>query len=213
MNLPIPGVEVSITEEAVWVSSQQPLTAISSAILGGGLSRVNHIINLHVDKDYSRPDPEEDLTLFAYQKGITTPFIGLMTAANTRQARAASELQGGLAASALITLGLSNACSAGITPPAPHISGTINLIVLVDANPTPAALVNAVITATEVKCDLLRRHWIRASDGEPATGTSTDAIVIAATGRGDRLPYGGPTAPLGWLIARAVRQAMEAAFA
>ena len=83
------------------------------------------------------------------------------------------------------------------------------MIVLVDANPTSAALVNAVITTTEVKCDLLRRHEIRASDGELATGTSTDAVVIAATGRGESLLYAGPASTLGWVIARAVRQAME----
>jgi len=68
-----------------------------------------------------------------------------------------------------------------------------------------------VITVTKVKCDSLRRSGVRASDGEPATGTSTDAIVIAATGRGESLPYAGPATPLGWLITRAVRKAMEIA--
>ncbi|HAM60030.1 MAG TPA: hypothetical protein DCQ64_33340 [Candidatus Rokubacteria bacterium] len=85
---------------------------------------------------------------------------------------------------------------------------TINTIVVVEADPEPAALVNAVITATEVKALALMEASIGDGDGGPATGTSTDAVVIAATGRGPRARFGGPASGLGWVIGRAVREAL-----
>jgi iron complex transport system ATP-binding protein len=47
-------------------------------------------------------------------------------------------------------------------------------------------------------------------DGLAASGTSTDAVVIAATGHGVPARYGGPASPLGWVVARAVRAALDA---
>ena len=35
------------------------------------------------------------------------------------------------------------------------------------------------------------------------TGTSTDAVVVAATGTGPRARFGGPASELGWVVARA----------
>ena len=88
--------------------------------------------------------------------------------------------------------------------------GTINTIVVVDANPDPPALVNAVMTATEVKTLALHEAGLRDAEGRPATGTSTDAVVIAATGRGGDIRFGGPASELGWSIAQAVYKALTA---
>jgi iron complex transport system ATP-binding protein len=87
--------------------------------------------------------------------------------------------------------------------------GTINTIVIVDAEADPAALVNIVITVTEVKSLALASAGMRCPGGEPATGTSTDAVVVAATGRGRRCRFGGPISALGWTVARAARTALE----
>jgi iron complex transport system ATP-binding protein len=80
---------------------------------------------------------------------------------------------------------------------------------VVDADPEPAALVNLIVTLTEVKTDVLRTAGVRCDDGYPATGTSSDAIVVAATGRGTRCRYGGPLTALGWAAASATRVALE----
>ena len=45
-------------------------------------------------------------------------------------------------------------------------------------------MLNAFITATEAKCAVLQSRNIRTPDDDPATGTSTDTITIAATGKG-----------------------------
>jgi adenosylcobinamide hydrolase len=107
-------------------------------------------------------------------------------------------------------VGLSNRIAAGRAPVTGWTHGTINTIVVVDADPEPAALVNAVITVTEVKTLLLQEAGVRDSAGGPVSGTSTDAVVIATTGRGARPCFGGPASPLGWSIAQAARRALHA---
>jgi len=47
--------------------------------------------------------------------------------------------------------------------------------------------------------------------GARATDTSTDAVVIACTGRGEPIPYAGQATPIGRLIGRCVRQALQEA--
>jgi iron complex transport system ATP-binding protein len=69
-------------------------------------------------------------------------------------------------------------------------------------------MVNLVMTVTEVKAALLFESGVKSIDGYPATGTSTDAIVVAATGRGPHCCFGGPISDLGWVVGRAVRQAL-----
>ena len=217
---PLPGVTVSIDRRAVRVSSERPLVTLSSAVVGGGPGTFREIVNMHVDDRYDGERPQDDLTAFAAGLGIETPFIGLMTAAYTEFARVAVESAGDLTVAAVVSVGLSNTSCAGVTAPiggeagadgdageAPA-PGTINVILLVDGALTPAAMVNAVITATEAKTMVLAEWSVRTPDGDPASGTSTDTVVVACTGRGEELAYAGPATPAGWLAARAVRSAM-----
>jgi adenosylcobinamide hydrolase len=65
------------------------------------------------------------------------------------------------------------------------------------------------MTVTEVKAALLAAADVRCDDGSVASGTSTDAVVIAVTGRGAPHRFGGPISDLGWVVARATRDALE----
>jgi len=122
----------------------------------------------------------------------------------------ASASRDGVTALAVTTVGLGNPVAAGISPAAAASASTINVIVVVDAAAEPAALVNAALTVTEVKTMALVAANVRCPDGAPATGTSTDAVVLAATGRGPRRRFGGPISDLGWPVARAARTALTA---
>src|SRR6266581_4748617 len=113
------------------------------------------------------------------------------------------------ASSAVVTVGLSNPASAGRTAVAAWLPSTINTILVVDAAATPAALVNLVMTVTEAKVMVVAEAGVRTLDGDPASRASTDAIVIAATGRGRRCEFGGPVSDLGWAAARAARAALS----
>lgn len=82
--------------------------------------------------------------------------------------------------------------------------------VVVDADPGPSVLVNATITVTAVKRLSLHEAGVRDAARELLTGTSTDAVVIAATGRGARVRFDGPGSEHGWSMAQAARRALEA---
>lgn len=207
----LPGITVAASRRAVRISSEVPLTTLSSAVVGGGQAVVHEILNLHVDDKYDGGRPDEDLAAAAAELGVDGPFVGLMTAAYTEFATWAVESAGDLSVAAVVSVGLSNSSSAGITPPIGHEApapGSINIVLLVDGALTSSALVNAVITATEAKTMTLAEWDVRTADGEAASGTSTDAVVIACTGRGEACDYAGPATPVGWLAARAVRAAM-----
>jgi len=212
MELEFPGVNVALSWEAWVLRSDSDLHTLASALVGGGFCVTRCIVNRHVSRDYMQSDPGGDLRSFAASRGISEPFVGLMTAVHLDQARAACLQDGDLKIAAVVTAGLSNPAAPGLSPPAALLPGTINMVLLVDAQLTPAAMVNAVITATETKAHLLLEHGVHTPEGYPATGTSSDALVVACTGRGDALAYAGPATRVGWLIGRAVRQALGEAF-
>ncbi len=209
MNIPIHGISISETPEVIHIRSESPLNVLSSAIVGSGFRRASHILNAHVDKDYNSTNPKADLRSLARRCGIDGSFVGLLTAVYLRKARLAFFEVDGLSVGALITAGVGNAASAGITQPYRPQAGTINIILLLDANLTRGAMLNAFITATEAKTAVIQSRNIRTPDGDLATGTSTDTITVATTGKGKLQNYAGSVTVLGWLIARAVRQALN----
>ena len=211
MKLDFPGVTARRSAEAIVLQSESPLDILASAVVGGGITRSRYIINRHVDKHYHHPDPGQDLQNFAQGYGIAEPFVGLMTAAYLDRAQTVTVHHQELTVTAVVTAGLSNPIAAGLSPPAKLMPGTITLILLLNACLTPAAMVNAVMTATEAKTDILLMQGVVTPEGHRATGTSTDAIVVACTGRGQPLVYAGPATPVGWLVARSVRQSLARA--
>jgi adenosylcobinamide hydrolase len=205
------GIALTIGPEAVVILSERPLLAVSSAPVGGGLAKARAVINLHVRKNDACLDPAGMLVAFARRAGVPEPYIGLLTGAWTDGARQATAARYGMEALVVATVGLSNRMAAGLLPGAvPCPPSTINTVVIVDADAEPAALVNAVITVTEVKARLLGALGICDGEGQAVTGTSTDAVVVAATGRGPRVRFGGPARELGWVVARAAGEALEA---
>jgi len=205
----IAGVHVDIGHEAVVVRADEPLTTASSAVVGGGLGRASAIVNLHVPKNFRGEHADRVLEAFVARRSIPAPWVGLLTGARTEKAEVATETIDGITAVAIVTVGLSNPASAGRTAVAAWLPSTINTILVVDAAATPAALVNLVMTVTEAKVMVVAEAGVRTLDGDPASGTSTDAIVIAATGRGRRCEFGGPVSDLGWAAARAARAALS----
>jgi len=85
-------------------------------------------------------------------------------------------------------------------------TGTINLLIRVPVLLSDAAMINAVMTATEAKSQAL----IEA--GVPGTGTASDATCIACPDPGSSTTtveeYGGPRSVWGLRLARAVHKAV-----
>jgi iron complex transport system ATP-binding protein len=206
----IDGVEVTVGPEAVVVTARRPLAVASTAVTGGGLTAARSIVNLHVPKDYPWQEGDTVLGDFVRARAVPGPWVGLLTSAWTEKAEIAAAAGDEVTALAVVTVGLGNPVAAGISPAAPPSAGTINVIVVVEAKADPAALVNAALTVTEVKTMALMMAGVRCPDGALATGTSTDAVVVAATGRGARRRFGGPISDLGWAVARAAHAALTA---
>jgi adenosylcobinamide hydrolase len=134
-----------------------------------------------------------------------------MTAVPMTQLVAGREGSNGLWVECFATVGVTNAVRAG----EPHNGrrsvfqkpGTINLILITNGCLSHAAMVGAVQVATESKTGVLRDHAVPSWTGRPgATGTGTDAVVIACAHRreGPWLPYSGTHTEIGELIGRIV---------
>jgi len=206
----IDGVEVAVDREAVVVTAREPMTVVSSAFVRGGFTEARAIVNLHVRKNIPEAETDGMLPRFVERREIQGPWVGLLTSAWTEKAVVAEAAASGLTALAVVTVGLSNRIAAGQTPLGVWAPSTINAIVVVDGAAESAALVNAVMTVTEVKTSLLAAADLRCDDGRVASGTSTDAVVVAATGRGPLCRFGGPISDFGWVVSRAAREALDA---
>jgi adenosylcobinamide amidohydrolase len=206
----IDGVEVTVDAEAVIVQARHQLRVVSSAVTGGGLGAARTIVNLHVPRGFRCEHAQMLLENVVRRRALAEPWVGLLTAASTEQAETATAVAGPLTALALVTVGLGNAVTAGLAEAAAWTPSTINAILIVDAEAEPAALVNLVMTVTEVKTLAMAEAGVRSSAGALASGTSTDAVVIAVTGRGASCRFGGPASALGAVAARAMRTALRA---
>lgn len=194
---------------------------LSSAPQGGGFRHASHILNHQVDTNPGTraspsrrfPDPARYLRNLASRLGIAHGTVGLMTAVPMTQLVTARASSGELWVECFATVGVTNAVRAGEWPhrrapvKAAMTPGTINLILVTNGSLSNAAMVGAVQVVTEAKTGVLRDHPVPSChDGSPATGTGTDAVVIACQfhGRGPAHAYSGTHTVLGALIGRVV---------
>lgn len=198
---------------------------ISSSIVGGGMGPVSWALNMTVDDDYSRYDPDQHLLDAADRLGLQGRGLAMMTAVAV-SAFETAEVDGAVACA---TVGVSrpvwaadpsarhrtsradtHRASTGadtdhdIEAPTARRPGTINLIVSLPARLTDAALVNAVSTATEAKVQALL------DAGVDGTGTASDAVAIVCAPDGPAEQFGGPLSTWGSRLALAVYDATTA---
>ena len=210
------GVEpiVRVTEAAprgallwCWAAA---VTALSSAPVGGGLSRPDWLVNIGVDSGYGRTDLAGHAAEVTAGLDLPGQGMALFTAAPVdRFTRCAAD---GVTVHA--TVGVSHptwaaprdlspggAGAPGQGPPEP---GTINVVIQVPVALDGGAAVNAVITATEAKTQALLEV------GVEGTGTATDAVVVVWPSAGIPERFAGPRSPWGERIARCVHAAVRA---
>lgn len=184
---------------------------VSSGLLGGGIGTAGWVLNAQVPGDYSRMDPLAHLRELAARFGLDGPGVGLLTAAEVRAFR--QGLDGGVSATATVGLRVPTWAASPEGRPDPVLApavpeqfrpGTINIVVSVPVALDDAALVNAVMTATEAKTQALLEA------GYDCSGTASDAVCVAADPRGAPEPFAGPRSVWGARIARAVHTAVLA---
>ncbi len=193
------------------IRSDVLLRIASTAPYGGGLTHGHCIVSARVPYSYSGLDPARDIQELAAARGLI-PEVGLLTAVDLSKVRSATVSCDDVTAIAAVTAGLRKTWAAG-SPPAPVGSvGTINLIVVLNVGLEDAAGLNLIATITEAKVLTLAKFRITTEGGEPASGTATDAVVVAWPANAtSRFRYGGPATPPGWAAAAATLSALSEA--
>lgn len=217
------GTKMLLNENVLAVVSEVPLKTVSSAFYnGGGIKQAHAILNVEVPKGYGdenlHTDPAALVAESSKKLDLKDGFVSMVTAACVHNFALASKRSDGIGVSVIATAAddAGNTCnfaeSAGEEMNIQVIGGTINIIVLIDGNPTESCLVSSIITATEAKSAAMLELDIRSRyTGDVATGTITDAIAVAETGRGEPIVYGGPASPLGQLVGYCTRKAVKEA--
>lgn len=179
----------SVEDDCVIVRGR--FRVVSSAPWHGGFVRARAIANVHVPKSYDEAVPSF-FRRFERRTGERS-LVGLLTAVDLRAVAVRRSRYG----TAIVTAGVSNAA---------HV-GTINVILVVRGRATLGGMVEAVKIVTEAKTAALRRLDVRAGR-DFATGTTTDAVVIACEGRGPPWEYCGGATARGRAFGRAVGDAV-----
>ncbi|QAY65690.1 adenosylcobinamide amidohydrolase [Paenibacillus protaetiae] len=195
------------------------MRTLSNAVHLGGFAEADRIVNWKVPLTYSGGDPASETAGQLLGWGIAPDrTVGLLTAAKLTHASIEEMAGDRFAAVCCTTAGTRNAACAGSDRHtfSAYTPGTINTVLLIDGQLTDAAIINAVMTATEAKSAALRDLGIRdESNGKLATGTTTDALVIGVSGSGKHgaiHAYAGTATTLGDGIGRLVyRTVLEAA--
>lgn len=199
---------------------------LSSAPQGGGYTSASYILNHQVEASPSTnsrhpkcfTDPARYLRKLASRIGVGMGTVGLMTAVPITQLVTARVSAGRLWVECFATVGVTNAVRAGEWPLRRSSQyrraepGTINLILITNGNLSDAAMVGAVQVVTETKAGVLHDHAVPSYTGRSgATGTGTDAVVIACRlkGQGPRLAYSGTHTVMGALVGRVVARCVS----
>ena len=205
-----------IAEQTLIVDFGSRMRVLSSAPKRGGLQTARYLLNHQVPAGPVRQNVPSDwehparyLRRIAETLGVDQSCVALMTAVPMKRVVTSREMRHGIWVECLATVGVTNAVRAGEPPgyePGSSMvgtAGTINLILVTNACLAMSALVGAVQVATESKTGVLRDHAVPSWTGRPgATGTGTDAVVVACAqrGRGPRHLYAGTHTDLGSMI-------------
>ena len=212
LNIPIEGVKADIIKRSLVIRSSSPLRALTSSILNRGYTRFTAIVNHQIPQDYGHEKPKKLFFQTVKNLGLPRQTLGLMTAVDVNNVSVISKKHKEITVCAVVTAGVLNSASAGDNAHEGMLSNTINIILLIDGNLSQHCMVNAVMTATEAKSAALRDLDIRSHlSTELATGTTSDMIAVACTGRGRSIMFAGTATKLGELIGKTVKEAVKTA--
>lgn len=185
----------------VWRFST-PMRSISSAALGGGIGTRHWVVNAQVPSDYARTDPDAHVQDIAAELECHDDGVGMLTAAAV--SRFTRHRDSGVAAYATVGIQYPTFAAAptAVTDSSVATIGTINVIAFAPVRLADAALVNAVLTATEAKTQALLEA------GVAGTGTASDAICVISPTHGADTAFAGPRSEVGSALARAVHGAV-----
>ncbi len=213
--------ELQCNDEHVHIAFSSPQRVMSSAILNGGLVEASHILNRKVgSRSSSCESPGRSLHDYAAAQSWQGRVVGMMTAASMDSLRIERACVAGVDVAVLVTTGISNARRAGDRADIQELLGTskevgtINLVLICSARLTDAAMLEAVMVATEAKAAALQDAGVLSPvSGQLATGTGTDAIAVVSGDGPQEIEFCGKHVLLGQCIGRLVIAAISSSLA
>ena len=215
--------ELYYLNDTILVKFNVKRNGISTSTLNGGFSSsINYVFNHHLSQENINYLVDHDLETYLIQKCKSLNVdsncsTGLVTLAEMNHVSIVTESFKNLDVTAITTAGVrTNAARAG--DPAAYYEekghfGTINTIILINANLGYETLLEAFMTATEAKTVALDDLKIPSqySNGY-ATGTGTDGLCIFSNLESDNvLTNAGKHSKLGELIGKCVAQSVKKA--
>lgn len=179
---------------------EAPRRMASTAMVGGGIGERSWVLNAQVPLDYARTDIDAHVAELAAGAGCVGDGVGLLTAAALD--RPGDAVDGEVHCTATVGVSVPTWAADADGAVSEWKPGTINIVVQVPVRLTDAALLNAIVTATEAKTQALFEH------GVPGTGTASDAVCVVCPPVGDAEPFAGPRSVWGARIARVTHRAV-----
>ncbi|HEY6003574.1 MAG TPA: adenosylcobinamide amidohydrolase [Anaeromyxobacter sp.] len=202
------GATVTLGDRCLVLQLSEPHAVLSWAVLNGGLRIASEVVWCEVPGHKTPVEPERLLRDRLAEVRLPQA-VGLLTSADLARHVIIEREVDGAQARCVATVGLGNALRAG-DPPGPAAPvGTINLVCQLSLPLSDLALLEALSIAAEARTAAVLDSGIASRrSGEPATGTGTDCIVVAAPDRSGGLCYAGKHTVAGHLVGAAVYDAV-----
>ena len=220
------GGYVDIHSSAITVTYDMPYYAISTSPFNGGLHHVmavrNQQLTFFVNNESELPggSTSDYLAKECVQLDLPIHFCtALLTTASMNRHAYVCQSEDSIIIEVIATAGVektAHRAGDGYTyyekDGVFHAGGTINLLVFTNCALTDGALTKSLLTITEAKTVSLQSIGITSVlSNQPATGTSTDGVIMTIDPNGELLTDTGTFSQFGDTLAKAVRSAIEKA--
>lgn len=220
------GGYVDIHSSAITVTYDMPYYAISTSPFNGGLHHVmavrNQQLTFFVNNESELPGGSTSNYLAKECVQLDLPIhfcTALLTTASMNRHAYVCQSEDSIIIEVIATAGVektAHRAGDGYTyyekDGAFHTGGTINLLVFTNCALTDGALTKSLLTITEAKTVALQSIGITSVlSNQPATGTSTDGVIMTIDPNGELLTDTGTFSQFGDTLAKAVRSAIEKA--
>lgn len=198
------------TDQHLWIKFDRPWPILSSAVLGGGWTHAQSLLNLRVQATQQSHYPPADQTLndYSQQLQLPAPTSAMMTAASMQSLGYCDSREAPFFVQCYVTSGLANLRRPGDIADDRLRAGTINIWLLVHHRLSPAAMAEALMQVTEAKVTAIRDlGLVSALSALPASGTGTDSHAVLCAPEGEALAYCGKHTKVGELIGQVVLDA------
>lgn len=205
-----PAFQLQLLPRALVVRFAQAQRCLSWAIVGGGANQRPAVVWVEVNNS-ELPlgvDPQE--LLRSRLRAIElSGAVGLLTSRCVDRFVQSHSVSQGVRADCVATVGLSNALRAGDPPGVAQRCGTINILCHVSTPLSDEALLEALALMSEARTLAVLESGARSRlSHQPATGTGTDCLVVAAPLGLSPICFAGKHTAVGHAVGEAVRAAV-----